>query len=281
MIIGRVYHDGIGEPLRWIALAVFQPAHFRETYEATSFRQRAGMLARLIVPLFLLSFLLVILIRIMPLPEHLLVWSNESHELPWSPWLVSAIGVTFGLLVGLLLGATRGVAFSIVVSLTAGVVFGLPGVYALLHTDALGAWLVPVLGLAAGLALGLSFGLPWGLAFGVIVGLAAGVGIAGPDLVADLVIGLGFGLALNVQEGIAARLAISLVIGLILGVIGGLTAGLLGGLASGLAAGVGSMVGLYVPSLHLLHRSPVVSSRISLPRVLFALRRFSLFRRGP
>ena len=245
MIIGRVYHDGIGEPLHWLALAVFQPARFQETCEPTSFRQRAAMFARLIIPLFLLSMLLVTLVRVLPLPSHLLVWSDEAHGLPWSPWLVSAIGVTFGLVLGLVFGAIRGVAFGIIVSLTAGVVFGLPGVYALLHTIVLGAWLVPVLGLAAGLALGLSFGLPWGLAFGVIVGLAAGVGIAGPDLVADLVIGLGFGLALNVQGGIVARLAISLVIGLILGVIGGLTAGLPGGLASALAAGVGSMVGLY------------------------------------
>jgi len=244
-MIGRVYHNGVREPLHWIALAVFQPVRFRETCEPTSFLQRIAMQARLIVPLFLFSFLLVILIRVMPLPERLLVWSNESHELPLSPWLVSAIGVTFGMVLGLVFGAIRDVSFGIVISLTAGVVFGLPGVYALLHTIVLGAWLVPVLGLAAGLALGLSFGLPWGLAFGIIVGLAAGVGIAGPDLVADLVIGLGFSLALNMQGGIAARLALSLIIGLVLGVIGGLTAGLPGGLASGLAAGMGSMVGLY------------------------------------
>src|SRR6266699_3145341 len=237
MIIERIYHEGIREPLRWIVLAVFQPARFRAACEPTGFRQRAGMQARLIVPLFLLSLLLVTLVRIIPLPAHLLVWSNEPHVLPWSPWLVSAIGVTFGLVMGLLFGAIWGVSFGIDFSLTAGV-------YALLRTDALGAWLVPALGLAAGLALGLSFGLPWGLAFGVIVGLAAGVGIAGPNLVADLVIGLGFGLALNVQGSIVARLAISLLIGLILGVIGGLTAGLPGGLASGLAAGVGSILGL-------------------------------------
>jgi len=244
MMIKRVYHDGIREPLRWMALAVFQPDRFRAAYEPRSLGQRIAMLARLIVPLFLLSFLLVMLIRVMPLPERLLVWSDESHGLPWSQWLVPAIGVTLGLLVGLLFGAMRGVAFGIVMSFTAGVVFGLPGVYALLHTEVLGAWLVPVLGLAAGLALSLSFGLAWGLAFGVIVGLAAGVGIAGPDLVADLVIGLGFSLALNMRGGLIARLEISLVIGLFLGVIGGLTAGLPGGLASGLAAGLGSMVGL-------------------------------------
>src|SRR5258708_21388362 len=153
----------------------------------------------------------------------------------------------------LLFGSVWGASFGIVLSLTAGVVFGLPGVYALLHTDTLGAWLVPALGLAAGLALGLSFGLSWGLACGVIVGLAAGVGIAGPDLVADLVIGLGFGLALNVQGGIVARLAISLLIGLILGVTGGLTAGLSGGLASGLAAGVGSILGLSRVPASLVH----------------------------
>jgi len=251
-MIGRIYHDGIREPLRWIALAVFQPARFRETCEPTGLRQRIAMQVRLIVPLFLLSFLLVILVRVLPLPAHLLVWSDEAHGLRLGPWLVSAIGVIFGLVLGLVFGAIRGVSFGIVISLTAGVVFGLPGVYDLLHTVVLGAWLVPVLGLAAGLALGLSFGLPWGLAFGVIVGMAAAVGIAGPDLVADLVIGLGFSLALNTQGSIAARLAISLVIGLILGVIGGLTAGLPGGLASGLAAGVGSIVGLYRAPLALV-----------------------------
>jgi hypothetical protein len=240
----RVYHEGIGEPLRWIALAVFQPTRFRMTYEPGGLRPRALMLARLIVPLFLFSLLLVTLVRLMPLPAHLLLWSNEAHQVPLSQWKVATIGVTFGMLVGLLSGVIRGVSFGIVVSLTAGVVFGLPGVYALLHTDVLGAWLVPALGLAAGLALGLSFGLAWGLAFGVIVGLAAGIGIAGPDLVADLVIGLGFSLALSVRGGMVARLEISLIVGMVLGVIGGLTAGLPGGLASGLAAGLGSLVGL-------------------------------------
>src|SRR5215469_1727170 len=164
IMIGHIYHDGIREPFRWIALAVFQPARFRETCEPTGFRQRIAMQARLIVPLFLLSFLFVILVRVLPLPAHLLVWSDEAHGLRFGPWLVSAIGVTFGLVLGLVFGAFRGVSFGIVISLTAGVVFGLPGVYALLHTIALGAWLVPLLGLAAGLALGLSFGLPWGLA---------------------------------------------------------------------------------------------------------------------
>ena len=79
MMMERVYHDGIREPLRWIALAVCQPDRFRAVCEPTGFRQRVGMLARLIVPLFLLSFLLVTLIRVLPLPAHLLVWSDEYH----------------------------------------------------------------------------------------------------------------------------------------------------------------------------------------------------------
>jgi hypothetical protein len=254
----HVYHAGIGEPLHWIALAVFQPARFRMTYEPGGLRQRGLMLARLIIPLFLLSWMLALLVRLIPLPSRVLVWSDEAHGLPWSQWEIAAIGVTFGLGVGLLFGVIRGVSFGIVVSLTAGVVFGLPGVYGLLHTNVLGAWLVPAFGLAAGLALSLSFGLPWGLAFGVLVGLAAGIGIAGPDLVADLIIGLGFGLALGGREGITTRLEICLVIGLILGVIGGLTAGLSGGLASGLMAGIGSMLGLYLASSSLLHAKGTV-----------------------
>src|SRR5260221_12680575 len=110
MVIERIYHEGIREPLRWIVLALFPPARFRAACEPTSFRQRAGMQARLIVPLFLLSLLLVILVRIIPLPAHLLVWPNDPHVLPWSPWLGSAIGVTFGLVVGLRFGARSGVS---------------------------------------------------------------------------------------------------------------------------------------------------------------------------
>ena len=73
----RIYHAGIGEPLHWIALAVFQPARFRMTYEPGGLRQRCLMLARLIVPLFLLSWALVMLVRFIPLPSHVLVWSDE------------------------------------------------------------------------------------------------------------------------------------------------------------------------------------------------------------
>src|SRR5215471_9419828 len=195
----RIYHAVIGQPLHWIALAVFQPARFRMTYEPGGVRQRGLMLARLLVPLFLFSWVFVMLVRFIPLPSHVLVWSDEAHGLPWSQWEVAAIGVTFGLGVGLLFGVMRGVSFGIVVSLTAGVVFGLQGVYGLLHTNVVGAWLVPAFALAAGLALSLSFGLAWGLALGVIVGLASGVGIAGPDLVADLILGLGFSRALTVR----------------------------------------------------------------------------------
>ena len=146
MMMERVYHDGIREPLRWITLAVFQPARFRATCEPAGWRQRARMLAKLVVPLFLLSFLLVTLVRVMPLPAHLLVWSDEPHGLPLSHWLVSAIGVTFGLVVGLVFGTIWGVAFGIVVSFTAGVVFGLPGGLA----SGLAAGLGSMLGLSRG-----------------------------------------------------------------------------------------------------------------------------------
>lgn len=249
MMMERVYHDRIREPLRWIALTLFQPERFQAAYEPTRWQQRVGMLAKLIVPLFLLSFLLVMLVRIAPIPSHVLVWSNEAHGMLLRPWLVALIGVAFGVLLGLVFGTAWGISFGIVVSLTAGVVFGLPGVYALLHTDALGAWLIPALGLGTGLALGLTFGMAWGLTFGIIVGLAAGIGIAGPDIIGDFVIGLGFSLALNMRGSLVARLEVSLVIGIILGIIGGLSAGLAGGLVSGIAAGLGSALALArVPS---------------------------------
>src|SRR5215471_18326375 len=105
----RIYHAVIGQPLHWIALAVFRPARFRMTYEPGGFRQRCLMLARLIMPLFLLSWMLAMLVRFIPLPSHMLVWSDEAHGLPWSQWEVAAIGVTFGLLVGLLVGLLFGV----------------------------------------------------------------------------------------------------------------------------------------------------------------------------
>lgn len=244
MMIERVYRSSLAEPLKWIVLALFQPTRFRATCEPAGWRQRARMLARLTIPVFLLSYLLVIILRTVLLPAHLVALPDETGLLPSGNFLVPVVGVAFGLAWGLVFGTARGVAFGIVISLTAGVVFGLPGIYALLYTNAAGAWLVPVIGVAAGGALGLTFGLAWGVAFGVIVGLAAGLGIAGPDLIADFIIGLGFSLALTVRGGFVTRLEISLVVGLILGVIGGLTAGVPGGLASGLAAGLGSILGL-------------------------------------
>jgi hypothetical protein len=48
----RAYHYSLGEPVKWMVLAVLQPDRFRATCEPASWRQRARMLARLIVPLF-------------------------------------------------------------------------------------------------------------------------------------------------------------------------------------------------------------------------------------
>lgn len=253
----RAYHYSLGEPLKWIALALFQPTRFRTACEPAGWRQRARMLARLIIPLYLLSYLLVIIVRTVLLPAHLVVLPDETHLLRIGHWLVPVIGVAFGLAWGLVFGTVWGVSFGIVISLTAGVVFGLPGMYALLYTDAIGAWLVPLIGLAAGGALRLTFGLAWGVAFGVIVSLAAGLGIVGPDLIADLVVGLGFSLALNVRGSFVARLAF----GLILGVIGSLTAGFPGGLAGGLAAGLGSILGLSRVSWHLISTSSTAKAQ--------------------
>ena len=257
----RAYHYGLEEPLKWVALALFQPTRFRTACEPAGWRQRARMLARLIIPLFLLSYLLVIIVRTVLLPAHLVVLPDETHLLRIGHWMVPVIGVAFGLAWGLVFGIAWGVAFGIVISLTAGVVFGLPGMYALLYTDAIGAWLVPLIGLAAGGALGLTFGLAWGVAFGVIVSLAAGLGIVGPDLIADLVIGLGFSLVLNVRGSFVARLEISLAFGLILGMIGSVTAGFPGGLASGLAAGLGSILGLSLVPWHLINTSSTAKAQ--------------------
>src|SRR5215472_18835919 len=98
----RVYRAGVGEPLRWIALAVFDPSRFRTTYEPGDFRQRASMLARLIVPLFLFCWLFVLLVQAIPLPAQLLIWSGEAPHLPLDQWKVAAIGVIFGLVIGLI-----------------------------------------------------------------------------------------------------------------------------------------------------------------------------------
>jgi hypothetical protein len=178
-MIERAYHYSLGEPLKWIILALFQPGRFRATCEPASWRQRARMLARLIVPLFLLSYLLVILVRTVLLPAHLVGLPDETRLLRIGNFLVPVIGVAFGIALGMVFGTTWGVAFGIAVSLTAGVVFGLPGSYALLYTDVIGAWLVPVIGLAlnvrGGLVARLEIILVVGLILGVIGGLTAGV----------------------------------------------------------------------------------------------------------
>jgi hypothetical protein len=230
--------------LRSLAQAIVQPIDASLEQGSAHWWQRAGRLLRISLRLLPLAVLLVVLARV-ALPTNLLAMEGETQLAHQARWLVPLLGVTVGLALGLLFGAIWGISFGSIVGLTASVVFGLPGIYGLLHTDVLGAWLVPAIGLAAGAALALSFGPAWGIAFAVIVGLAAGVGIAGPDLLADFVIGLGFSRALSVRGGLVARLEISLILGIVLGVIGGLTTGLQGGLAAALAAGLGSMLGLY------------------------------------
>jgi len=71
---------------------------------------------------------------------------NETHLVASSNLLVPFIGIAFGLACGL----ACGIAFGIIISLTAGVVFGLPGIYSLLNTIVPGAWLVQPRGNSAG-----------------------------------------------------------------------------------------------------------------------------------
>src|SRR5260370_12884665 len=84
LMMKRVYQAGIGEPLHWIALAVFQPARFRMTYEPGGVRQRGLMLAPLIVPLFLFSWVLVMLVPFIPLSSPRLFRSHDPPPLPCS-----------------------------------------------------------------------------------------------------------------------------------------------------------------------------------------------------
>lgn len=186
----RVYHAGIGEPLRWVARAVFDPARFLEAYEPTSLKPRGVMLARLIVPLFLLSWLLVALVRVVPLPAHVLVWSDEVHGLPWGQWEVAAIGVTFGLVVGLLFGVIRGVSFGVIVGLAAGI--GIAG-------PDLGACLV--IGLGFSLALGVRGGIVARLEMSLVIGLILGV-------IGGLTAGLPGGLASGLMAGMGSVLGL-------------------------------------------------------------------------
>src|SRR5437764_13196425 len=81
----------LGEPLKWIFLCFFQPTRFRENYEQLSLMARFVCSLRLLLPVFLLSYIL----NLLTLPIRILFQAFYFSEGPIIPLQLLSVSIDF------------------------------------------------------------------------------------------------------------------------------------------------------------------------------------------
>jgi uncharacterized protein len=106
----RAWHYWLAEPFTWIFYAFFQPQRFIREFGAQypRFRQRVVPMLRLIIPIFLVGYPLVLAGQAVLIPFHLV--SPDIFRLLYN----TAVGIAFGIVGGIAFGIVVIIAGSIV-----------------------------------------------------------------------------------------------------------------------------------------------------------------------
>lgn len=165
----------LGEPLKWIFLCFFQPTRFRENYEQLSLMARFVCSLRLLLPVFLLAYIL----NLLTLPIRILFQAFYFSAGPITPLQLlsvslyfidplikdTALGIGVGFLVGMLFSE---LSVSVILAIALGVVGLTVGKEQLGIFNGLG------FACALGLVGGTSRGFKWGVIPGIVASLIAG-----------------------------------------------------------------------------------------------------------
>lgn len=225
----RIWHYLIAEPFTWLFYCFFQPAKFKQDVEETGALRRLIPMARMILPMFLCSFLVAIAVKAVLniLFPHLyccLLFRSYLQPPPDIATFVSeaisanllslCFGFIFGVLFNLVFGVSVGLSVGIAGSITNGALFSHGGNI--------------LFGLMYGLAVGLIFGILLGSNTSSLIGFIGGfvLGLAG-GLIAGLIGGIA-GSIVGVLTGDNA-------LGLVGGVVGAVAGALVGATAKGIA----------------------------------------------
>src|SRR5579859_6924314 len=122
----KPWHYVLIEPLTWIFYAFFQPARFEREYRQGRFVQRIVMMLRLALPVFLVSYPLILVVNALFLPFHVTHITGLTQLLT-NPLEGTAIGTVIGTVIGIVSGITGGIMGCIVVGIAGGIVGGTEG----------------------------------------------------------------------------------------------------------------------------------------------------------
>ncbi len=227
-------------PFRWLGYCFFQPAKFKKEIEPASLSQRWLMMLRLVLPMFLCTYPLAMLARVLLYRLAPSLYPDYTITSLFSPdardYMLDAVWTTaVSCFIGGLFGGLFSVAFGIVVGIAVGIA---DGIIVKTTSD-------PMVGLTFGLTFGFVLGMTFdtigstrrggfrvmlGVALGMIAGILTGIitGITGGYWAGTLV-GLIGGASVQDRQGIEGSIA-GLIVG---GFAGGLIISLPGALLRG------------------------------------------------
>lgn len=167
-------HFWVIAPFCWLFYCFFQPIRFERDYEQQRIIKRIIPMLRLLLPLFLLSYLLALLVQLgfFLKTAGFLAWQNVA-VLNFS--FVASLCVSAGFaLLGVLIGCCVGVGFGIALGSALAVALGV----ALGAVDSVIAGQEDVIGIVFGVTLGVTLGIILGARWKITPGLLLGGGWA-------------------------------------------------------------------------------------------------------
>ena len=195
--MNRLLHYTLSEPFVWLYHSIVRPVTFAREVEIrgnrlSDIRQRALVMLRLALPLFLLTYLCTLIIRLilerwfpqLLAPCYLIIAQCVPHPNLITLIVIAATNAALGVAIGSLLGMFGGIVFGVTIGIALGIALGIA------NALAEGVTIAITLGLMEGMILGtgenfIILFLAWGLALGLVFGftstitLGIGGGIAG------------------------------------------------------------------------------------------------------
>ena len=264
----RTWHYMFAEPFTWLFYCFFQPERFKRDYEETGFSRRMLLMFRFIIPMFLCSYSLalvvhVILLAVFPelyLSRGVFVQNANTMSILFDTTLATVLGLTGGIVAGILFGLAVGLTFGLAISFAGcvtidtiftggenvldGIVYGLAfgmlvsSVFGTTRrgTSMLGTFLVIVGGMTVGSIIG--------VVGGVIGGAIASILIANPRDISEStnvgsIVGAITGGSLGaLVAGISGGIAASIARGRVRGIVGTITANRIVGTLSSITFGI-------------------------------------------
>jgi uncharacterized protein len=161
------------EPFTWLFYCFFQPAKFNLLLDSKGILYRFTPLFRLIVPLFLLSYPLVFIVRLAFLTSIYCCLSPIGlifHSTLGSLLLATAAAEALGLLIALISGFIGGITLGIALGITVGIAVG--SVLGIAQSPLVNMSIGILLSIFGGMLLGILQGYRWGILLGMILGIA-------------------------------------------------------------------------------------------------------------